>query len=133
MKVFLLGVLLAACEGQTTTKHRSVTVGSSCFIDQSVQEQLKILKEELIKTNAKLQAMERTQQSQRGRLHETSLVLHLFGVLHRFQQFTGRITIGSSVGRESQYIQLVKSLYCKLLTISKHPPTFPHRVRGVNC
>ena len=36
------------------------------------------------------------------------------------------------MGRENQYIQLVKVLYCKLLTIGKNLPTFPHRGRGLN-
>ena len=35
-------------------------------------------------------------------------------------------------GRGNQYIQLVKVLYCKLLTIGKQLPTFPHRVKGLN-
>ena len=35
-------------------------------------------------------------------------------------------------GRGNQYIQLVKVLYCKLLTIGKPLPTFPHKVRGLN-
>ena len=35
------------------------------------------------------------------------------------------IMTGSFVGRGNQYIQLVKVLYCKLLTISKQLPTFP--------
>ena len=29
-------------------------------------------------------------------------------------------------------IQLVKFLHCKLPTFSKQPPTFPHRVKGLN-
>ena len=39
--------------------------------------------------------------------------------------------IGSLMGRGSQYTQLVKVLYCKLPTIGKELPTFPHRVRGL--
>ena len=35
--------------------------------------------------------------------------------------------IGRFMGRGNQ---LVKALYCKLLTIDKQPPTFPHRVLG---
>ena len=34
--------------------------------------------------------------------------------------------MGSFVGR-GNYIQLIKVLYCKLPTISKQLPTFPHR------
>ena len=41
--------------------------------------------------------------------------------------------MGSSVGRGNQYIQLVKALYCKLPTISKQLPTFPHKVQGQDC
>ena len=39
----------------------------------------------------------------------------------------------SFMGRGNQCIQLVKFLYCKLPTIGKQLPTFPHRVRGVDC
>ena len=38
--------------------------------------------------------------------------------------------MGSFMGRGNQYIQLVKVLYCKLLTIGKKLSTFPHRVQG---
>ena len=38
----------------------------------------------------------------------------------------------SFISRRNQYIQLVKVLYCKLLTIGKKVPFFPHRVRGLN-
>ena len=75
MKIFLLVVLFAMCEGQSTTKHRSVTVGSRYLIDQSVLEEVKILKEELFRTNAKLQALETKQQSQHGRLVKTVLFI----------------------------------------------------------
>ena len=51
---------------------------------------------------------------------------HIFwGVLRRFQHCTGHITTGSWKGRENKYIQLVKVLYCKLLTNSKQLPGFP--------
>ena len=40
--------------------------------------------------------------------------------------------MGSFMGRGNQYIQLVKVLYCKLLTISKKLPSFPHWFRGLN-
>ena len=33
--------------------------------------------------------------------------------------------MGSWKGRGNQYIQLVKALYCKLMTNSKQLPTFP--------
>ena len=39
---------------------------------------------------------------------------------------------GSFMGKENQYIQLVKGLYCKMLTIGKQLPTFPHRILGLN-
>ena len=32
----------------------------------------------------------------------------------------------------NQYIQLVKVLYCKLPTMGKKLPSFPHRVQGLN-
>ena len=50
----------------------------------------------------------------------------------RFIHYTIHITVGRFVGRGNQYIQLVKVLYCKLLTIGKQLPTFPHKVRGLN-
>ena len=34
--------------------------------------------------------------------------------------------MGSFVSKGNQYIQLVKVLYCKLPTIGKQLPTFPH-------
>ena len=40
--------------------------------------------------------------------------------------------MGSFVGRGNQYIQLIKVLYCKLLTICKQLPTFPHKVQDLN-
>ena len=48
----------------------------------------------------------------------------IFQVLR--QHYTGHITLGSFVGTGNQYIQLVKFLYCKLPTIGKQLPTFPH-------
>ena len=59
------------------------------------------------------------------------LFIYLFGVLRRFQHCTGHIRIGSFVGRGNQYIQLVKVLYCKLPTIGKQLPTFPHEVQRI--
>ena len=56
----------------------------------------------------------------------------LFGILCHLQHCTGHITKGSFVGRANQYIQLVKVLYCKLPTIGKQLPTFPHKVQGLN-
>ena len=50
---------------------------------------------------------------------------YLFGGLGRFQHCTGHITLGSWKGRGNQYIQLVKVLYCKLLTNGKQLPAFP--------
>ena len=40
--------------------------------------------------------------------------------------------MGRFVGRGNQYIQLDKVLYCKLPTIGKQLPTFPHDVQGLN-
>ena len=54
--------------------------------------------------------------------------IYSFGVLRRFQHCTGHITMGSWKGRGNQYIQLVKVLYCKLLTNSKQLPAFPLEV-----
>ena len=68
MNIFLLAVLLpAACEAQSTTKQRSVTARSSYFIDEAVREEVKILKEQLIRTNTKLEELEKTCQPQHGR------------------------------------------------------------------
>ena len=49
----------------------------------------------------------------------------LLGVLHRFQHCTGHIMTGTWKGSGMQYIQLVKVLYCKLLTNGKQLPAFP--------
>ena len=57
--------------------------------------------------------------------------LFIWGVLRRFQHCSGYITIGSFEGRENQYTQLVKVLYCKLLTIDKKLPPFPHKILGL--
>ena len=43
-----------------------------------------------------------------------------------------QIIMGSFMGRGNQYMQLVKVLYCRLLTIRKQLPTFPLKVRGLN-
>ena len=51
--------------------------------------------------------------------------IDLFRVLRRFHHCTGHITTGSWKGRGNQYIQLVKVLYCKLLTNGKQLPAFP--------
>ena len=51
--------------------------------------------------------------------------IYLFGVLRRFQHCTGHITTVSWKGIRNQYIQLVKVLYCKLLTNGKQLPAFP--------
>ena len=54
--------------------------------------------------------------------------IYSFRVLRRFQQCTGHITMGRWQGRGNQYIQLVKVLYCKLLTNGKQLPAFPLEV-----
>ena len=51
--------------------------------------------------------------------------IYLFNVLRCFQHCTGHITTGSWKGRGNQYIQFVRVLYCKLLTIGKQLPAFP--------
>ena len=45
----------------------------------------------------------------------------------------GHITTWRFMGRGNQYIQLVKVLYCKLPTIGKQLPSFPHGVQVLNC
>ena len=40
--------------------------------------------------------------------------------------------MGSFLARGNQYIHLVKVLCCKLPTISKQQPTFPHKVQALN-
>ena len=52
--------------------------------------------------------------------------------LRHIHHCTGHTTTGSFVFRGNQYIQLVTVLYCKLLTIGKQLPTFPHKVWGLN-
>ena len=52
-------------------------------------------------------------------------VIYLFGVLCCSQNCTGHITMGSWKVRGNQYIQLVKVLYCKLLTNGQQLPAFP--------
>ena len=54
-----------------------------------------------------------------------SLHSYFWGLLRRFQHCTGHITTGSWKGRENKYIQLVKVLYCKLLTNGKQLPGLP--------
>ena len=51
--------------------------------------------------------------------------IYLFGVLRRFQQCTGHITMGSWKGRGNQYIEFIRVLYCKLPTNGKQLPAFP--------
>ena len=53
--------------------------------------------------------------------------IYLFGVLRRFQHCTGHITTDSWKGRENQYIQFARVLYCKLPTNGKQLPAFPHK------
>ena len=58
--------------------------------------------------------------------------IYLFGGLHRFRHSTGYIRTSSFMGRGNQYIQIVKVLNCKLLTIRKQLPTLLPRVWGLN-
>ena len=56
------------------------------------------------------------------------IYFYLFRILRRFQHCTGHITTGSWKDRGNQYIQLVKVVYCKLLTNGKQLPAFPLEV-----
>ena len=58
--------------------------------------------------------------------------IYLFGILSQYQYCTDHIPTGSFMGRRNQYIQLVTVLYCKLSTIGKQLPTFPHNIWGLN-
>ena len=53
------------------------------------------------------------------------IFIYLFGVLHRFQHYTGHITMGSWKGRGNQYIEFARVVYCKLPTNGKQLPAFP--------
>ena len=53
-----------------------------------------------------------------------ALFIYLFGVLRRFQHYTGHTMTGSWKGRGNQYIQFIRFLYCKLPTNSKQLPAF---------
>ena len=53
------------------------------------------------------------------------IVIYLFGVLRRFQHYTGHITTGSWKGRGNQYIQFTRVVCCKLPTNGKQLPAFP--------
>ena len=55
----------------------------------------------------------------------TFIFIYLFGVLRRFQHYTGHITTGSWKGRGNQYIQFARVVYCKMLTNGKQLPAFP--------
>ena len=68
MTILLLAMMFATCEFQSTAKGSSQQTGSRCFIDDAMQEELEILKKELLSTNAILEAMEKTQQSQLGKV-----------------------------------------------------------------
>ena len=59
------------------------------------------------------------------------LLIHFFGLYSRFQNGIGHIMMGSFMGRGIRYIRLVKVLYCKLPTIGRKLPSFPHR--DLNC
>ena len=56
--------------------------------------------------------------------HKITIFIYKFGVLHRFQHCRGHITKGSFTGRGNQCIQLVRVLYCKLLTIGMQLKNF---------
>ena len=72
---------------------------------------------------------ERDSQAQQNKtvhlIHLFIYFIYLFGVLRRFQHYTGHITMGSWKGRGNQYIQFVRVLYCKLPTNGKQLPAFP--------
>ena len=67
MQIFLLALLLAVCDGQVTTNHKTMPAGSSCIPDHPVHKEVKILKEQVLRTDAKLQEMKETYQSQHGK------------------------------------------------------------------
>ena len=72
---------------------------------------------------------ERDSQAQQNKtvhlIHLFIYFIYLFGVLRRFQHYTGHITTGSWKGRGNQYIQFVRVLYCKLPTNGKQLPALP--------
>ena len=59
------------------------------------------------------------------KLQRISVFIYLFGVLRRFQHYTGHITTGSWKGRGNQYIEFTRVVYCKLPTNGKQLPAFP--------
>ena len=69
MKIFLLAALLVVCEGQSTTKHGSEPSGNTCFSNQAILEEMKILRENLFR-------LEKRQQSQHGRLPEITTQIY---------------------------------------------------------
>ena len=58
-------------------------------------------------------------------IHPVCLFICLFGVLRRFQNCTGHITMGSWKGRGNQFIEFARVVYCKLPTNGKKLPGFP--------
>ena len=52
-------------------------------------------------------------------------VLYLFGILRRFQHYTGYITTGSWKGRGNQYIQFARVVYCKIADQRQATTSFP--------
>ena len=62
-----------------------------------------------------------------SKCNSVEVIFFLFGVLRRFQHCTGHITMGSWKGRGNQYIEFARVLYCKLPTIGKQLPAFPHK------
>ena len=58
-----------------------------------------------------------------------------FVLLRHFQHCIGHITMGSFMGRENQYMQLVKVLYCKrgerqVTTAPPWPPILLEKIRS---
>ena len=62
----------------------------------------------------------------------TFVYLFIWGFISLSTLYRSYITMGRFVGRGNQYIQFIKLQHCKLPTISKQLPTFPHKVRDLN-
>ena len=62
---------------------------------------------------------------------DASSLFGLFSIPHHNQYLIGYIVMGSKKGKGTQYIQLVKVLYCKPPTLGKQLPAFPWGQIGV--
>ena len=77
------------------------------------------------KSQSRSNADDITELTKRLKMAHESAFVYLFGVLRRFQHCTGHITTGSWKGRENQYIEFARVVYCKLPTDGKQLPAFP--------